>query len=261
MTHELDIPPFLKRKKGEYTSAQEHAEAHRNASAEWLASLPKKEETVGRKKTANGEDTEVLSPLSNIPSTPRSAYVKNEDELQAYLTEYNDLVRANPLLRFRTRFSFGSKKDAEEALAKIKGAIAGRKDGIKPEGGVPSTSAEEKEEPMASAKKKAVKKVTAKKTGAAPRSRASTNGRKEPEKKLLGQLKPGTKRATIVEMSNGKNTVEQIAKKVDIVASQVSTQLHCLNRDTGIGYDMNEGKPKVILPTGATLKQLFKSAE
>lgn len=100
------------------------------------------------------------------------------------------------------------------------------------------------------------KKAKAKKEPAAPRKIGAPKGKVED----FHPVRAGTARAKVVELGlAGDKTVAQIASRIGKDRKTVLTHLFCLNRDSGIGYDVGEDdRVTVTLPGSKTLEDAIK---
>jgi hypothetical protein len=117
------------------------------------------------------------------------------------------------------------------------------------------------------AKAKKAKKTSARK--AATPSKPKTAKKRSPAKgKSAGkvaefaQVREGTTRQKILHLMTGKHNAQQIADKLSIPASLVSSNVYCLWRDCAIGYSYGEnGELTALYPTGRGYADAVKKAE
>lgn len=74
------------------------------------------------------------------------------------------------------------------------------------------------------------------------------------------QVRGGTDRAKVLKMMDGTKTTAQIAKAIDKDEKTVLTVAYCLNRDSGIGYKMDDGKLVAIYPGSKSYEDAIKPA-
>jgi len=123
-------------------------------------------------------------------------------------------------------------------------------------------STEAKENDMPAAKKKLV-------------ARKPANGNPRVERKPAGlvanfrQVREGTDRQRVLKLMNGTKSPEQIATHLEMVADggkpdvkKVLTIAYCINRDSAIGYRINEsGKLEAVYPGSKTYEDAVKKPE
>lgn len=74
------------------------------------------------------------------------------------------------------------------------------------------------------------------------------------------QIRPGTARATIVEMT-GKGSgasIEAVAQAIDTTPGHVLAHLHCINRDCAYGYEVKNGRVTMSFPGSRTWRDAIR---
>lgn len=73
-------------------------------------------------------------------------------------------------------------------------------------------------------------------------------------------VRPGTDRATVLQLMDGDHTTASIAKAIENTDRMVLAHAYCLARDCGIGYRFNEtGKLEALFPGSKTLEDAIKA--
>jgi hypothetical protein len=182
--------------------------------------------------------------------TRRSRWVDEQGREEAdmptkmeMLAEYNDLATK---LGLKTRKTFDDRAQAEVFLSKIRSEEAQAQAPAAPAAG------DQPEERTEMAKKKV-------------KVKAKANGREvgKPAKPVseLKAIRAGTVRAKILAQMDGSKTPAQIAAPLDIEASYVLAHAHCLWRDAGVGYKLEDGKLTAIYPGQKTIRDVVAQAK
>lgn len=111
------------------------------------------------------------------------------------------------------------------------------------------------------AKPKAAKVKAPKKTTAV-KAKTPRVGKGKPACKAadFGAVLKGSKRAGILELMTGKYDTKEIGAKLSIEPSLVSSNIFCLNRDIGVGYEYTpQGKINALFPAGKTIADALKA--
>ncbi|BAQ17921.1 hypothetical protein [Methyloceanibacter caenitepidi] len=59
-------------------------------------------------------------------------------------------------------------------------------------------------------------------------------------------VRAGTVRAKIINIADGKKTLDQVAKSVKSTRANLRTTLSCMKRDLGIKYELKDGELLVM---------------
>lgn len=161
----------------------------------------------------------------------------SEKTVADYVREYNRMVEeAGGLgLRGYRLVSNSTVKNLEDARRRCE-SIASSLRAFRA-GQVAADNQEHKETAVAKKQKKAVK------------SRRTNGG--------SGAMRAGSTSAKILSLCDGTRSLSQIQSRID-AKSPVTAYLACMKRDYHIDYDLNGGKPKVILPHGKKLEDMVR---
>lgn len=116
-------------------------------------------------------------------------------------------------------------------------------------------SAEAKEPEMATKTKKEKKEKKAKANG-----EGRVIGKPAGLVADFRQVRDGTDRQKVLKLMDGTKTVSQIAKAIDKDEKYVLTAAYCLNRDSAIGYGIEDGKLLATYPGSKTYEDAIKPA-
>ncbi len=161
-----------------------------------------------------------------------------------YVREHNKMVEeARDLgLRGHRSISNSAPKNLEDARRRCE-SIASSLRAFKT-GQAAADKQEQKETDVA----KKTKRVKAEKTEKTTKVRRS-NGK--------GTVRANSTTAKIMALADGTRSLSQIQSRID-AKSSVSAFMSCLQRDHGIKFDRNDGKPKLILPHGKKLEDMVR---
>lgn len=185
--------------------------AHRVPRATWDAL--RKREVAGRPPSRERRDEEMIALKTNTRGDTKMVPDTSRMSIAAMLEKYNEMAKAAGK---KLRRGFSDRAAAEKSVAALAAEV----------GAV---------------------------TAAPPPKKVASGGHGKDPKKVsdFRTVRAGTTRARVVELCDGKKTVDQVAAAIGGDRKKVLAHLHCLWRDCGVGYSVGEDDRAVVLFPGS----------